>query len=115
MKFRNAWIDPRIVQVRPEDAQAYLVRHGWQLVGPATNPELLRYEMAGDETAPTMFVPVRVDSGAALQWMIELVADLAHFEDRWAVAVLDDILRQPAEAAAANGSAVPTKAEPAPK
>jgi hypothetical protein len=115
MKFHKPWIAPRIIQARPEDAQAYLTRHGWKLVGPATDPNLLRYEIEGDETAPTVFVPIRVGSGPALQWMIDVVADLARFEDRWAVDVLHDILRQPTDSPAANGPAVPAKAEPAPK
>jgi hypothetical protein len=115
MKFRNPWIDPRIVQARPEDAQAYLTRHGWKLIGPASDPELLRYEIEGNENTPTLFVPVRTGSGPALQWMIDLVADLAHFENRWAVDVLHDILRQPTDSAAANGPTVPTKAETAPR
>jgi hypothetical protein len=115
MRFRNPWIDPRVSQARPEDAQAYLARQGWELVGPASDPQLLRYEIKGDENAPTVFVPVRVDSGPGLQWMIDLVADLARFEGRWAVDVLADILREPAPAAAANGPAGPAKAEPAPR
>jgi hypothetical protein len=106
MKFRNPWIDPRVAQVRPEDAQTYLTRHGWTLIGPASNSELLRYEIEGNEQAPTVFVPIRADSGAAQQGMIDLIADLACFEDRWAVDVLHDILRQSAEAVAANGPAV---------
>jgi hypothetical protein len=115
MKFRNHWIDPRIIQVRPENAQAYLTRRGWRLVGPASDPSLLRYEIEGDESAPTLFVPIRVDSGPGVQWMIELVADLARFENRWAVDVLQDMLREPTDSAAANGPPVPAKAEPAPK
>jgi hypothetical protein len=115
MKFRNPWIDPRILQARTEAAQAYLTRHGWKLVGPAADPSLLRYEIEGDENTPTLFVPIRVDSGPGLQWMIDLVADLARFEDRWAVDVLHDILQQPADSAATNGPAVPAQAEPAPK
>jgi hypothetical protein len=110
MRFRNPWIDPRIVEARPEDAEVYLTRHGWKRIGPATNPELLRYEIEGNANAPTVFVPLRVGSGPGLEWMIELVADLARFEDRWAVDVLHDILRQPADATA-NGPAVPTPAE----
>ena len=82
---------------QPESAQEYLTRHGWKRIGPAANPELLRYEREGNANAPTLFVPIRTGSGAALQWMIDLVADLAHFEDRWAVDVLHDILQQPAE------------------
>jgi hypothetical protein len=113
MKFRNAWIDPRIVQARPEEARAYLARQGWKLVGPASNPELLRYEIEGNESAPTLFVPIRVDAGPGLQWMIDLVADLAHFEDRWAVDVLNDMLRPTADGMAANGPATAAKGEPA--
>jgi hypothetical protein len=115
MKFRNPWIDPRIVHARPEDAQAYLARRGWTLVGPASDPELLRYEFRGNDNAPTLFVPVRVASGAAVQWMVDLVADLAHFEDRWAVDVLSDLLRGPAEGVPANGPSLPAKAETASK
>jgi hypothetical protein len=115
MKNRNPWIDPRIVQARPEEAQAYLIRHGWKLVGPATSSELLRYEREGNENAPTMFVPIRVGSGPELQWMIELIADLAQFEDRWAVDVLHDVLRQPVDAMPVNGPTEPTSAQPAPR
>lgn len=114
MKFRNPWIDPRIIQARPEDAQAYLKQHGWKLVGPATDPSLLRYEIEGDDNTPTLFVPIRTDSGSGLQWMIDLVADLARIENRWAVDVLHDMLRQPADATAANGPSVPAMGEPAP-
>lgn len=115
MKFRNPWIDPRIVEVRPEAAQAYLLAHGWQPLGPSTNPVLLMFDGPGDgEDVPTVLAPVKVDEGPMLQRMIELVADLARFEGRWAVDVLRDILQQPAQAAA-NGPGVPTNAEPAPK
>jgi hypothetical protein len=98
MKFRNPWIDPRVVQVRPEQAQAYLSRHGWRNIGRATDPHLLRYERAdGSEEDPTLFVPVQADGGPALQWMVELIEELARFEDRWATAVLGDILQQAGE------------------
>lgn len=115
MKFRNPWIDPRIADARLEDAQAYLSRRGWKLSGPASNPELLRYDREEDEKAPTLFVPMRVESGPGLGWMIDLVADLARYEDRWAVAVLSDILQQPADLVSANGPTVSQTAQPAPK
>jgi hypothetical protein len=117
MKFRNPWIDPRVAQVRPEEVQAYLARHGWKLVGPASNPNLLRYEvMEEHEDAPTLFVPIQADGGPALQWMIELIGELARFEDRWAVDVLNDILGPaPAAALPGNGPDAARKAELAPK
>ena len=116
MKFRNPWIDPRIVQLGPEEAQAYLLRHGWKLLGPAENPLLLMFEGPGEgQDTPTILVPLKLDQGPMLQRMIEVVGDLARFENRWAVDVLHDILHQPADSAATNGPTVPTKAEPAPK
>ena len=116
MKFRrNPWIDPRMVQVRPEDAKAYLLRHGWKLLGPAANPDLLLFERPGErEDTPTVLVPQQLDDGPMLQRMIDLVADLARFEERWAVAVLHDMLQQvTVEPVASNGPDLPTAAEPA--
>jgi hypothetical protein len=100
MTFRNPWIDPRVAQVSPEGVRDYLERSGWKFVGPATNPALSRYEVAdGDESAPTLFVPVQGDQGPALQWMIELVGDLASWQGRYAGDVLTDILRGRADQA----------------
>jgi hypothetical protein len=111
MKFRNRWIDPRIVQVRPEAAQAYLLAHDWKPLGPAANPDLLMFAGPGaGSEAPTVLVPAQVDDGPLLQRMIDLVGDLAAVEDRWAVDVLNDILRQQVQPAPANGPSVPTRA-----
>jgi hypothetical protein len=93
MKFRNPWIDPRVVGLRPEQVQAYLSRCGWKSTGPASDPHLLRYEREGEDT-PTLFVPLEPGAGPVLQWMIEVVEELAHFEDRWATEVLNDLLQQ---------------------
>jgi len=116
MKFHNPWIDPRIVQATPEAAQVYLHTHGWKLIGPAANPALLLYERPenGDNTA-SVLVPVQLDQGSMLQRMIDLVADLARHENRWAVDVLRDILLQPGASTGANGPTVAKAIEPAPK
>lgn len=95
MKFRNPWVDPRVLQVRPEQVQAYLSLRGWKELGPASDPHLLRYKRAdGNENAPTLFLPRKVDEGPGLQWLIELVEELARFEERWATEVVEDVLRQ---------------------
>jgi hypothetical protein len=117
MRFRNPWIDPRIVELRPEMAKAYLLRRGWQSLGPAANPILEMFTKPGaSEGVPTVLVPLQLDQGPMLQRMIDLVGDLAHLEDRWAVAVLNEML-QPAAApsANANGPHVPEKVEPIPR
>lgn len=113
MKFRNPWIDPRITQARPDDVRAYLTRHDWHPVGPASDPRLVRYELTDHgEDAPTLFLPARADTGPALQWIIELVEELARYEDRWAVDVLGDILcvERPTSA---NGPGEARRKEPA--
>jgi hypothetical protein len=117
MKFRNPWIDPRVTRLRPEDVQAYLTRHGWRPAGPAGDPHLLRFERAdGPEDGQTLFVPAEVRPGSLLERMIESVAELARYQDRWAVDVLADILRQPAsESLPPSGATAPSPPQPAPR
>lgn len=116
VKFHNRWIDPRITQVRPNAAQSYLLSRGWKLLGPAINPLMLMFESPhGDADAVTVLLPLRIDEGSLLQRMIDLVADLSRFEDRWAVDVLSDILRQSSESIPTDGSGVPLSIEPSPK
>jgi hypothetical protein len=93
MRFRNPWIDPRVAELRSETVRAYLRQHGWSEVGPAEDPTLLRFERTTHSSeAPTLFVPLRSDTSNGLQWMIELVGDLATWQDRFAGAVLSDLL-----------------------
>ena len=117
MKFRNPWIDPRILQVRPSAAQAYLVRRGWKLLGPARQPLLLMYERLGEKEEPSsVLVPTELDDGPLLQRMIDLVGDLARVEDRYAGDVLTDILQgTPAVPEPVNGPGMPAHPEPASK
>jgi hypothetical protein len=110
MKFHNPWTDPRIVHLRPAEARAYLVRHGWKSLGPASNPVLEMFEGPGEgEDTQAVLVPLAVDQGPMLQRMIDLVGDLARFEDRWAVDVLSEMLQSTVEAPV-NG---PTVEQPA--
>jgi hypothetical protein len=115
MKFRNPWIDPRIVQVRPAAAQAYLRQRGWK---PLTTgqPNLLRFEgPPGKDGSPTVQVPLLEQGRDYPQRVIELITDLALAEERYAVEVLDDILRQPQAdpPAPVHGTTPSTPPEPA--
>ena len=95
MKLSNPWIDPRISEVRPDDAKAYLLARNWKSLGPAANPDLLRFEgPGGGDAAPMVLLPSEVDEGPMLQRMIDLVGTVAGFEQRWAGDVLTDILGQ---------------------
>ena len=116
MKFRDPWIDPRILQVGPEAVQAYLLAHGWENLGPAAVPDMLMFETPeprGDK--PNVLLSLKLEHGSQVQRLIELVTQVALYEDRWAVDVLGDMLRQPVAAAPANGPAAPAKGEAAPK
>ncbi len=102
MKFSNPWIDPRILRVSPAAAQQYLDDHGWRPLGPAANPELLRFGGPASDQAPSVLLPTRLDEGPMLQRMIDLVGAVALFEGRWAGEVITDILKR---ASAPNGPA----------
>jgi hypothetical protein len=97
VKFRDPWIDPRILQVRPSAARAYLGRHGWKFLGPAAdNPDLLMFDgPAEGNTNPLVMVPTQTDQGPGIQRMIDLVTEVALFEGRYAGDVLTEILQQP--------------------
>ena len=97
MKFRNPWIDPRILKVRPADAQAYLLCRGWEFLGPSQNPDLLLFAWPGREDSPTLHLPIRMGEGAEVQRMIELVGAVALFENRFAGDVLTEILQDPTD------------------
>ena len=62
MRFRNPWIDPRILQVRPEAVQAYLLSHGWQYLGPAAMPDMLMFDTPQPRRdKANLLLPLRLD------------------------------------------------------
>ena len=96
MKFDNPWIDPRVQAVRAADAQAYLRRHGWK-PKPFPRPQVLLFEgpPADDGEPIAQVVPASEGGIDYLQCIINLITNLALLEDRYAVEVLNDMLRQP--------------------
>lgn len=115
MKFRNPWIDPRVLLVKSADARAYLLKHGWKLLSSESNPMLHFEGPPGDGCRPSVWVPMREQAGDYPQRIIELISDLAQVEDRYAVEVLNDILGQSAESVPTIGSGVSLPSEPASK
>jgi hypothetical protein len=100
MNFRNPWIDPRVTQVRPVDAQAYLLRQGWKPL-PPEQPNLLSFD-GPHEDSPVVGVPLLDQGRGYPQRVVELITDLALAEGRYAGDVLNDILQRDAPV---NGSA----------
>ena len=117
MKFRNPWIDPRILQLHPEAVRAYLLAREWQYLGPAEVPDLLMFDTPqprGDK--PNVLLPTSLDHPHQVQRMIDLVADVALHEDRYAGDVLTDMLQTASTTAApANGPAASAQTQPATK
>jgi hypothetical protein len=117
-KYRR-WIDPRVRTLRLADVVAYLRRRGWIEVSPDRPGFRVFQEPPGAHEGGELFYQFVPDSEGYADYplrMFELLTGLAEVEDRQAREVIDDILRQTgADAVPANGPAVPTKAEPAPK
>jgi hypothetical protein len=113
MKFRNPWVDPRVLQLKATDAEAYLANHGWKPMTPySTN--VTAYSRSGDAAdGPIVYVPTRYEAIEYPQRMIELVAALAFAEDRWAVDVLSDILQAKNAPTPINGTAAQQATETA--
>jgi hypothetical protein len=111
MTFRNPWIDPRVGEVRPAAARAYLLGHGWKPL-PAGQANLELFAAPSGEDGPVVQVPLLEGGRDYPQRVIELITDLALAEGRYAVAVLNDILGQAVEPVTTNGAAASTQAEP---
>ncbi len=93
MKLRNPWIDPRILNLRPDAVRAYLLAKGWEDLGPAAVPDLVMFDTPqprGDR--PNVLLPLRLDSGPLAQRLVELLTEVALYEDSYAGDVLNDIL-----------------------
>jgi hypothetical protein len=90
------WVDPRVTRVRVADVRAYLERRGWE-ERPGPRPQQITFEEpAGNPNGPTIVsLPSSEQFADYPQRILEFVTELAEIEDRYAVDVLDDILKQP--------------------
>jgi hypothetical protein len=102
MKF-SPWIDPRVEQVHVPAARSYLLSHGWKLKA-SPRPQVLLFEGPLDDDGEPIVLLLPATERTAkergsdyYQRIIELITSLASIEDRYAVDVLNDILRQPAD------------------
>jgi hypothetical protein len=103
VRFRNPWVDPRVLDVQPAELESYLRGHGWQEAeAPGHHTKrFLSPPAAGDRTA--VLVPTARDDGPLLNQMVECVGAVAGWEGRYAGDLLDDLLG--AATAARNGTA----------
>jgi hypothetical protein len=92
------WVDPRVMRVRVADVRAYLQHRGWA-ERPGPRPQQLVFEEpAGNPNGPAIVsLPSSEQFADYPQRILEVVTELAEMEDRYAVDVLDDILKQPGQ------------------
>jgi hypothetical protein len=112
------WIDPRVYTLRTAEVVAYLLQRGWTELPPDRPGFRVFQEPPGQEVAGgpyCQFVPEAETDDLPLR-MFELITGLAEVEGRQAAEVIDDIRGQAAaEVQPANGPAVATKGETAPR
>jgi hypothetical protein len=89
----SPWIDPRVNEVRPEQARAYMLAHGWE-PKPFPRPEVVLFEgpLDDDGRPIRLFVPSERKGTDYLECIARLITTLAILEDRLAVDVLIDML-----------------------
>lgn len=100
----SGWIDPRVEQVRAADAESYLLSHGWKRV-PYPRPQLLVFGGVLDDDGQeiVLTLPASENMRDYRLGVVRLISALSVFEDRPAVAVLNDILAQNAAPSPVNG------------
>ncbi len=111
-KFRDPWIDRRVLHIRSAAALDYMSRHGWVPVpGPNPNFQMFAGPTAEGGQRITQPVPLFENTGEYVQRMIELITNVAILEDRAAAEVLDEMLSSTAPSL--NGAARNKASDPA--
>ena len=103
MRLTNPWIDPRVKQVRTRDFIRYLTVNGWE-ESEARQPAMRVF--GPNAIGAVVCVPIAEKSDRFVQSIIEAITQLARAEDRYAGAVLDDILASADIATAPPGPAI---------
>ena len=91
----NPWVDPRIASVRPAAVQSYLLRRGWKRQ-PFPGPELWVFEGPLDDDGEPI-IQVIPSSESLRDFRLrteELIGAMSILEDRPAVEILNDILKE---------------------
>jgi hypothetical protein len=106
MNNMDRWVDRRVQLVRAAQVQAYLIARGWK-PKPSPRPQVMLFEEPKDHEGELVLQTVPAHDGVSdcTDAIVRAITNLAAVEDRCAVDVLNDILRQaPAEAVSANGA-----------
>src|ERR1700730_16850896 len=95
MNNLDRWVDPRVRQVKAAQLQAYLIARGWQPKPSPRSQVMLFEEPSGHEGEPVLqTVPAHDGVSDCTDAIVRAITNLAVVEDRSAVNVLNDILKQ---------------------
>jgi hypothetical protein len=100
----SGWIDPRVEKVRVADMESYLLSHGYKRMS-YPRPEMLVFGGVLDDNGEEI-IQVLPSSERMRDYrlrVVELISSLSVFEDRPAIAILNDILAQSGTRPPTNG------------
>lgn len=89
MNFYYPWIDPRVKRIRSGDLVDYLRKQAWR-EEPSKREFFFCYRHPVKKTA--VYVPTPEETDDAELCILDAVTQLAKIEERYAGAVLDDLL-----------------------
>ncbi len=92
IRFRNPWVDPRVLTLSPSKVRAYLERHGWQEADSAIPGTQRFLSPLQDQNRLAVLVPATTDDDALVNLLVECVGKVAGWEERYAGDLLDDLL-----------------------
>jgi hypothetical protein len=107
----DAWVDPRVTRVRAAGLESYLLAHGWKRV-PHPRKQLMVFEGPLDDDGEP-FILVAPSSERFRDFtsgIVRVIESLYVIEDRHAVEILNDILKEslpPAPPVAPDGVNAP--------
>ena len=94
IRFRNPWIDPRVLDVQPADAEAYLRTRGWE-EAESGNPHWKRFLSPTGRDREAVLLPTATPDDALVNLLVECVGKIAAWEGRFAGELLNELLAGP--------------------
>jgi len=92
----SPWIDPRVERVAPPDVRRYMLTHGWEVQSPPSADLVVFGGPVDDDGEPiTLVLPASERMADFRARGIDLIGALGILENRYAVEILDEMLRGP--------------------
>ena len=90
-----AWVDPRVSLVKPAAVESYMLSHGWKGAAyPRAELMVFDGQLDDDKEPIILTVPSSERLRDYRAGVIQLITALSVLEDRYAVEVLNDMLKE---------------------